>query len=140
MWVWFAINTTKFLQRNPKINTRDYTSLIGITNLILVSPAIFFIDGLSLIIHNPKLPSYLLWTAILGVGASWIANWLWAFCSKNCPSSISGILIVSETVFGLTYSFMFQERLPHIHETIAIILLIIGVIFTVRSQRHLSTH
>jgi drug/metabolite transporter (DMT)-like permease len=140
MWVWFAIYSTKFLHRNPKINTRNYTSLIGITNLILVSPAIFFIDGISVITHSPKLPSYLLWTAILGIGASWIANWLWAFCSKHCPSSISGILIVSETVFGLTYSFIFQQRLPRIHETTAIILLIIGVIFTVRSQRHLSAH
>jgi drug/metabolite transporter (DMT)-like permease len=140
MWVWFAIYSTKFLHRNPKINTRDYTSLIGITNLILVGPAIFFIDDFSVIIHSPKLPSYLLWTAILGIGASWIANWLWAFCSKNCPSSVSGILIVSETVFGLTYSFIFQQRLPYFHETIAIILLIIGVIFTVRSQRNLSPH
>jgi drug/metabolite transporter (DMT)-like permease len=140
MWVWFAIYSTKFLHRNPKINTRNYTSLIGITNIVLVIPSLFFINGLSFIVHSPEFPSYLLWTAILGIGASWIANWLWAFCSKICPSSVSGILIVSETVFGLTYSFIFQQRFPHLHETIAIILLIIGVIFTVRSQRHLSAH
>ncbi len=135
MWVWFAIYNTKFLQRNPKINTIDYTSLIGIINLIIVSPIVFLIDDFSAFINNPQISSYLLWTAILGIGTSWIANGLWALCSRNCPLSVSGILIISETVFGLTYSFIFQQRLPYLHETLAITLLIMGVIMTIRSQQ-----
>lgn len=134
MWVWFAIYNAKFLKRHPTINLGNYTALIGIINLIFISPLLLFSNNFSYFANHPQIYSYLFWTMTLGIGSSWIANWLWSFCSKNCPLSVSGVLIVSETVFGLTYSLIFQQRLPYGHEVTAIILLIVGVILAIKSQ------
>jgi drug/metabolite transporter (DMT)-like permease len=57
---------------------------------------------------------------------------------SNTNKGISGSLIVSETIFGLFYSFIFQQRLPFLNEWIAIILLIGSVIITIRSQNAAS--
>ena len=79
--------------------------------------------------------NFVIWSAVIGVGASWIANIFWAYSAKNCPPSIGGSLIVSETIFGLLYSFILQQRFPFWNEIAAIVLLIMGVLLTIRSQR-----
>lgn len=135
MWSWFAIANSRFMASHTHIRSLDYSSLVGVISLIFIVP-IFLVQesGVTLFLH-PELIKFLIWSMVLGFGASWLANIFWAYSAKNCPPSIGGALIISETVFGLLYSFIFEQRLPHLNEFFAIISLICGVIFVIRSQR-----
>ncbi len=134
MWTHFGIKNSRFLASHQQIRPLDYSSLIGLFNLACMIPLFGFFHGFSTLFTNPQFESYLFWCAVLGLGASWLANIFWAYSSKICPPSIGGSLIVSETIFGLFYSFLFEERLPHGNEMIAIAALILGVIFSIHSQ------
>ena len=135
MWSWFALANSRFMATHTHIRSLDYSSLIGVVSLIFILP-IFVLShhGTSLLIH-PELVKFILWSMVLGFGASWLANIFWAYSAKNCPPSIGGALIISETIFGLVYSFMFEQRCPLPNELIAITSLILGVIVVIKSQR-----
>lgn len=140
MWTWFAIKNSHFMVTHPEINSIDYSSLIGIVNLICIIPIYLYHNSFSQILNHDDLCIYLISSIIVGVGASWVANVFWAYSAKNCSSTIAGTLIVSETVFGLVYSFIYECRLPVWNESISIILLICGVIVVISSQRRKNIH
>ena len=134
MWTHFAIKNAGFMARRINIKAMDYACLIGLFNWICVVPSFGFFYGFDSILAHADLWRYVFWCAILGLGASWIANILWTYSAKNCSPAIGGCLIVSETIFGLLYSFVFESRWPHANELIAMIALILGVILSIRSQ------
>ena len=68
----------------------------------------------------------------LAVGASWLGTGLWNAASKRVPLTLSGQLIVFETLFALLYGFVYDARLPRPLEAAAIGLLIAGVTWSVR--------
>ena len=134
LWTYFGIKNSRFMASHQEIKALDYSCLIGLFNLVCMLPAFWLSEGFSGLLGYPHFWSYVFWSAVLGLGASWIANIFWAYSAKICPPSIGGALIVSETIFGLLYSFIFERRLPHYNELIAIIVLIVGVILSIRSQ------
>ncbi len=134
LWTWFAINNTRFLQRNPHIDRKDFASVVGVVSLISISPFFLAQVNLNELIHRDGFKIYLISSMALGLGASWLANWLWNVCSFHCPSEISGPLIVSETIFGLLYSFIYEDRFPYLYEGASIVLFLVGVFLTVTSQ------
>lgn len=136
MWTWFAIKNSQFMASHPEIKSLDYSSLIGVLNMLCIIP-VYFIShhNLNELMLHHDFMNFIVWSCVIGIGASWIANIFWAYSAKNCPSSIGGALIVSETVFGLIYSFIYAKRLPYFNEFGAIVLLISGVILVIYSQR-----
>lgn len=134
LWTWYAISNSRFILKHPRLRSLDYSSLMGLLSFLCLLPIFLLKNDVNHIIENPQVLQLLVWGAILGIGASWIANIFWAYCCRNTPPSIYGTLIVSETVFGLIYSFAFQHRLPYLNELLAILLLISGVVVTIRSQ------
>ena len=140
LWTWFAINNTRFLHRNPHIERKDFASVIGVISLVSITPFFLAQVNVSELIQRSDFNIYLMCSIALGLGSSWLANWLWNICSFHCPSEISGPLIVSETIFGLLYSFIYEARLPHIYEGASIFMFLIGVYLTVVSQMKKAIH
>jgi drug/metabolite transporter (DMT)-like permease len=70
--------------------------------------------------------------AAVALGASLIGNNLWNISSRRLPLTLSGQMIVFETLFALAYGFVFDHRLPRPLEIAAIVLLMIGVAWSVR--------
>ena len=134
LWTWFAIMNSKFLKRNPGTSRKDFASLMGVISLISILPVFLIQVNAQELLHRDGFQLYLFCSMALGFGASWLANWLWNICSFHCPSEISGPLIVSETIFGLLYSFFHEARFPHSYEAISIVLCLIGVFFAVTAQ------
>jgi drug/metabolite transporter (DMT)-like permease len=134
LWTGFAIKNTRFLQRNTWIPRKDFASVMGVVSVISILP--FFLSQVNLqeFVHRDGFGLYVLISMALGFGSSWLANWLWNVCSSNCPPEISGPLIVSETIFGLLYTFIHESRLPFGYEMASIGLFLVGVVVTVRSQ------
>jgi len=134
-WTWFAIKNSHFMHANPEINSVDYSSLVGLINLAIMIPIFGMLHGMSTLLHHTDLGHFILWSMVLGIGASWIANILWAYCAKNCHAAIGGALVVSETVSGVAYNLIYTQRLPYSNEVIALLCLLCGVIVVIRSQQ-----
>lgn len=135
IWTWFGIKNACFMSNHQEINPMDYASLIGVLSLIFILPIFAYFDGFSNLFQHVHFKKFIIWSAVLGLGASWLANIFWAYCAKNTPPSITGSLLVSETIFGLLYGFIFEQRLPYWNETLAIVFLIAGVLLVIHSQK-----
>jgi drug/metabolite transporter (DMT)-like permease len=71
---------------------------------------------------------FLAWAALLGIASSWLATSLWIFGSRRVPVVLASQLIIAETVFGLFYGFLYQQRWPTGFEAIGSLLMILGVV------------
>jgi len=86
-------------------------------------------------VHAP--PAWaLFWgvSAAVALGASVIGNGLWNAASRLLPLTLSGQLIVFETLFALLYGFLYERRWPAPLEGAAIVLLLTGVLGSVRAH------
>jgi drug/metabolite transporter (DMT)-like permease len=138
LWTTFAILNSRFLQRNPQIPRKDFASVIGVVSLICIAPIFFLKVDLHQLVARDHAELYLISAVALGVGSSWIANWLWNICSFHCRPEVAGPLIVSETIFGLIYSFGFEHRFPHSFEMGSIVLFLVGVALVVTAPVRLD--
>ena len=68
----------------------------------------------------------------MALGASVLGNSLWNAASRKLPLTLSGQMIVFETVFALLYGFVYEARLPHGLEVVAAVLLVSGVALAAR--------
>ncbi|MEZ0224585.1 MAG: DMT family transporter [Alphaproteobacteria bacterium] len=138
LWTWYAIANSTFIARHPQLSKTDMVSIMGLmTFVILMVLGIAAID-IPHILHHPQFNAYILWTAVLGIGSSWAGFWLWNICSLRCPPTISGPLLVSETMFGLIYTFLYQQRLPTVSEAFAIFLFAIGALLVIYTESRLD--
>ena len=133
MWTSYAVWNSAYVKKRSLPGSL-WTSLVGVLaglSMVIIlgieqafSPVVFSqISGWK---------EYLLWSLVLGLGASWLATYLWNFASKSLPTSLSGQLIVSETVFALLYAYLWDKRFPRLMEWVAFVLLISGVILALR--------
>jgi len=134
MWTGFSISNSRFLQRRREISRRDFSSLMGLISLASMVPLLFVSVDFTEWSGRESLPIYVAVSAVLGIGCSWFANWLWNIASVYFPSEISGTLLVFETIFGVIYTLVFQRRLPETGELLATLLCLIGVPLAVVSQ------
>jgi drug/metabolite transporter (DMT)-like permease len=146
LWTWYAVENAKFLKSHPEISGKLWTSVIGVGTLICMLPIVgidvaFFSKSTSHLLNSP--PTVLAKLAIcsiaLGAGSSWLATWLWNIASQRLPTSLTGQLIVSETLFALLYGFIVDGRAPRSLELLASVFLITGVVLAINSYRKPSS-
>jgi drug/metabolite transporter (DMT)-like permease len=135
MWTAYAVWNARRLAATPRFNSHEWSLLTGVVtgllSLLLVIPA--FLGGVS---HAPA-GWTLFWGVSLAValGASVIGNGLWNAASRLLPLSLSGQLIVFETLFALLYGFLHEARWPLPLEAAAIVLMLAGVLWSVHLHR-----
>jgi drug/metabolite transporter (DMT)-like permease len=142
VWTVYAVWNARRLAATPRFNSHEWSLLTGVVtgllSLLLVIPA-FFAPALGGAPHVAD-AWMLFWSASLAValGASVIGNGLWNAASRLLPLSLSGQLIVFETLFALLYGFLHEGRWPHPLETAAIVLMLAGVLWSVHLHRPAS--
>ena len=133
VWTAYAVWNARRLAATPKFNSHEWSLLTGVAtgllSLVLVVPA-FALGGKA---HIASAWS-LFWgvSFAVAVGASVIGNGLWNAASRLLPLSLSGQLIVFETVFALLYGFLHEGRWPRPLESLAIVLMLAGVLWSAR--------
>ncbi|KQY28844.1 multidrug DMT transporter permease [Caulobacter sp. Root487D2Y] len=136
MWTAYAVWNARRLAATPRFNSHEWSLLTGVVtgllSLLLIVPAFFFGGA-------PHVPNawVLFWSVSLAValGASVIGNGLWNAASRLLPLSLSGQLIVFETLFALIYGFLHEARWPLPLEATAIVLMLAGVLWSVHLHR-----
>ena len=133
-WTIYPIANTRFLQHHTWIPRKDWSSVMGVVSILCFLPIFALQSDVVELIHRQDFSLFLICSLALGFGSSWFANWLWNICSYHCPSEISGPLLVFEALFCLIYSYFYEQRAPRLHESVSILLYLVGVLVTIRSQ------
>lgn len=133
VWTAYAVWNARRLAVTPKFTSHEWSLLTGVAtgllSLLIVVPA-FTLGGKAHAVGDWGL----FWSVsfALAIGASVIGNGLWNAASRLLPLSLSGQLIVFETVFALLYGFLHDARWPRPLESAAITLMLAGVLWSVR--------
>lgn len=139
-WTWYAIDNARYLKRNPHFSSGEWSALYGMTSGLIAlliggaALALFYADvtGAAGAASGRDWGLFWIVNALLALGASVIGNHLWNVASRRVPVTLSGQLILFETLFALLYGFIYKQQLPRPLETAAIALLIAGVVWSVR--------
>jgi len=83
---------------------------------------------------GPRPMAFLSLMFAIGLFASWLGTLCWNEASQRLPPSLSGQLIVFETLAALTYAFVLRKSLPQAETFAGVALLIAGVVWAVRTQ------
>jgi drug/metabolite transporter (DMT)-like permease len=132
-----AVDNARYLQRHPHYSGNEWSALYGLsTGLVSVVLAGigWLVAGDALTAPGSGREWQWFWTvnAAVALGASLIGNNLWNIASRRLPLTLSGQMIVFETLFALAYGFVFDHRWPRPLELAAVALLIVGVAWSVR--------
>jgi drug/metabolite transporter (DMT)-like permease len=138
-WSWFVVKNSSFLKINAQVNSRDWTTLIGMFSLLWVlvvglAHSIFEeqLDFNKYLIPTQELGIFLVGSLILGVFCSWLGAFLWNKASLNLPVSLLGLMMIFSTVFGLCFVYFYEQRLPPKLEFLGIIFLLSAIIYGIR--------
>nr|WP_315248823.1 DMT family transporter [uncultured Duganella sp.] len=127
-WTWYAVDNARFLKRNPHFSGAECSGLYGLSTgvvALLMGVAVLALGGI-----GEQARDWLrFWSVVtlVALGASVIGNQLWNIASRRVPVTLSGQLLLFETLFGLLYGFLHQHQTPRPLEWTAIVLLIAGV-------------
>ena len=139
-WYWYGMRNAAVLRHGEaKADAIGWTALTGASTLVslpLLAAAAWF-SGLSSVpaigLDPARLGPLVAWSLAVGLASSFLATWLWSIASTRLPVSLAAQLIVSETLFGLSYGFAYAGRPPTLAEAVAIVLLVGGVIGAIRA-------
>lgn len=136
-WSWYATDNARYLKNNPQFSSAQWSALYG-----LATGAIALVIGAGAWLLPEQAPAApgrdwtLFWTcnALLALGASVIGNQLWNVASRRVPVTLTGQLILFETLFALLYGFLYRGQGPRPLELAAIVLLVAGVTWAVHAH------
>ena len=138
-WTWFAVENARYLHRNAHFSGNEWSVLWGVVTGALGALlwlAILVLPAGAVQQSVPAARWTLFWqlNLLVAIGASWLGNGLWNAAAKRLPLTLSGQMIVFETLFALVYGFVYDHRLPRALEIAAIVLLVAGVSWSVRQH------
>jgi drug/metabolite transporter (DMT)-like permease len=79
----------------------------------------------------PEVQSFVIGSLTLGFFSTWLGMFLWNKGSSSLPVSFAGQLTIFETIFGLLFVFLIDNRLPSWIEFGGATLMLSGVIVSI---------
>ncbi|MFZ4287300.1 DMT family transporter [Variovorax sp. HJSM1_2] len=135
-WTAFALLNAAWLRRHPQVRASDWANWLGIASgagalvlwLVLGSaPQVLVMQ------HGLMLPAICF--IATGLGSAWLATLLWNVASRRLSPSLCGQLIVSETLFGLFYAFVWDGQWPSLWQWLAALAFTLGIVASIRAHR-----
>lgn len=127
-WTAYAVGNSRWLARLRSVTPHEWSMLTGLVTgaeaLLLAVPA--FAPGTPQ--HGTS--EWLFFAAVVSSVAllcSIIGNGFWNYASRALPLTLTGQMIVFETLFAALYGFLWEARWPTLVEAMAMVLLVAGV-------------
>jgi drug/metabolite transporter (DMT)-like permease len=135
-WTLYGLLNAAWLQRHTELNATDWANWLGIATG-LGALLLWLVAGSDLATLQSRPDGTLfVWIALAcGFGSSWLATILWNIASQRLSASLCGQLIVSETLFALLYSFVWDGRWPQATEWVAALLFVLGILASIKAHR-----
>jgi drug/metabolite transporter (DMT)-like permease len=137
-WTWYALDNDRF-KRHAHVSAVEWSMLYGLASGVIA----LAVGAVALALHHAgpaagaparDWPRFWLVCLLLALGASVIGNYLWNLASRLVPVTLSGQLILSETLFALLYGYLYAQRMPRPLEWAAMLLLTAGVLWSVHAH------
>lgn len=136
LWTWYAVSSKIVLTRYPSVSASEWSTLLGFATLIslvaVMGIYLYFIwdsPHLSLYMRwSGELQTFLLGSAFLGIPCSWMGFYLWSKGSYLLPVSLSGQLMIFETLFGLCFVHLLDQHLPTPVEWLGMLAMLGGIL------------
>ncbi|KAB8066348.1 DMT family transporter [Janthinobacterium violaceinigrum] len=138
-WTWYALDNARFLKRHTHFSAVEWAMLYGLASGVIalaVGAAALALQPAGGPDGGPARDWTHFWLVclLLALGASVIGNYLWNLASRLVPVTLSGQLILSETLFALLYGFVYAQHMPRPLEWAAMVLLTAGVLWSVHAH------
>jgi drug/metabolite transporter (DMT)-like permease len=135
-WTWYALDNARYLKANPQFGGGEWSSLYGLASGLIALPvgaaAMLFSHETGAAGSERDWSLFWIYNGLLALGASVIGNGLWNIASRRLPVTLTGQLILFETVSAMLYGFVYRGTPPRLLEIVAIGLLVAGVSWSVR--------
>jgi drug/metabolite transporter (DMT)-like permease len=135
-WTAYAVWNSAWLKRHPEVSARDWTNWLGIATGLTALAAWLLLGSVSKVpLSQTECARIAMVFVAIGVGAGWLASACWNFASQRLSASLCGQMIVSETLFGLFYSFVWDGQWPGGLQWLAVALFTLGIVASIRAHR-----
>lgn len=135
-WTAFALLNAAWLKRHPEVSATEWANWLGMATGV-GALLLWWLAGSEpkeLLALDDK--AFIAGVCIVtGLGAGWVASILWNTASQRLSVSLCGQLIVSETLFALFYSFVWDGAWPQPAQWLAAVLFTLGIIASIRAHR-----
>ena len=132
-WTAFGLLNAAWLKKHPHISATTWANWLGVATglgafgLWIVAGT----DANTLLAQANRAQAALICIAT-GVGSAWLATILWNIASQWLSASLCGQLIVSETLFALFYSFVWDGQWPTMLQILACVFFIAGILASIK--------
>jgi drug/metabolite transporter (DMT)-like permease len=135
-WTVYGLLNAAWLQCHTELNATDWANWLGVATG-LGALLLWGVAGSDVATLKAQPDGMLfVWIALAsGFGSSWLATILWNVASQRLSASLCGQLIVSETLFALFYSFVWDGRWPQAAEWAAALLFVLGILASIKAHR-----
>ena len=135
-WTAFALVNAAWLKRHPEVSATEWTNWIGVATGVGALLLWLLAGSTSNELLALDNKAYLAAVCIVtGIGSAWAASILWNVASQRLSVSLCGQLIVSETLFALFYSFVWDGAWPDVAQWLAAVLFTLGILASIRAHR-----
>ena len=135
-WTAFGLLNAAWLKKYPDISATTWANWLGMATG-LGAFGLWLMAGSSaneLLAQKNSVQIAIICIAT-GIGSAWLATVLWNIASQHLSASLCGQLIVSETLFALVYSFVWDAQWPGLGQTLACTLFMAGILASIRAHR-----
>ena len=140
-WTWYPIRNAQWLRAHADRSASTWATAQGIATLplALAGYAAFWLystlsgSGFEMP-FGPRAAQFAGLMFAVGLLASWLGTLCWNEASQRLPTTLSGQLIVFETLAALSYAFMLRGTWPAWETLAGVALLVAGVVWALRTR------
>jgi len=135
-WTAFGLLNAAWLKKYPHITASTWANWLGVaTGLGALGLWLLAGSDANVLLAQESIGQTALICIATGIGSAWLATVLWNMASQRLSASLCGQLIVSETLFALFYSFVWDDQWPTFLQASACVLFAMGILASIRAHR-----
>lgn len=135
-WTAFGLLNAAWLKKHPTISATTWANWLGVaTGLGAVVLWLAAGSDANTLLAQENWAQAALICIATGIGSAWLATILWNIASQRLSASLCGQLIVSETLFALFYSFVWDGQWPSMLQAVACCLFVVGIFASIRAHK-----
>lgn len=145
-WTWYPIRNADWLRAHADRSPRVWATAQGLVTLPMALAGAALLALVQAVAPGALLPAggafplgdqplaYVGLMLAVGLCSSWLGTLCWNEASQRLPTSLTGQLIVFETLAALAYAFAWTGRQPPAVALAGIALLVAGVVWALRIE------